>query len=204
VTDGERPFEISTPSVGSGVDAILEAAEQAAGEIREVARRQAGDLIRQAEDAVAARIQELTREAEQIREDATAEARDIRLAVEAYAKSRRREADEQVATKVEQTERRAREILAEAEQRGRSFEQQLQGRSEELAREVRELEARRERIVRGLQELASYIGEVVGRPAVPRAVQTLPDPAAGNGSEPELEQALDVRETRFSRRRLVR
>src|SRR5262249_19010466 len=133
------PAASSHAGVGAGIDAILEAAELAAEEIRASARKQGQDLIRQAEEAVAARIQELTREGEKIREEAANEARDVRLAVEAYAKSRRREADEQVSKKVEETERRAREILAEAEQRGKAYEAQLQRRNEQLDNEVRDL-----------------------------------------------------------------
>jgi vacuolar-type H+-ATPase subunit H len=190
--------------VGAGVNAILEAAEQAAEEIRAAARKQGQDLMRQAEEAVAARIQELTREGDKIREEASTEARDIRLAVEAYGKSRRREADELVAKKVDDTERRAREILGEAEQRARTFEQQLQARHEQLDREVRDLEARRERVLRGLQELAAHIGEAIRQPAI-RSVPE-PPPIEANGGEPEIDEALTVRETRreSARRRLAR
>jgi vacuolar-type H+-ATPase subunit H len=206
VTDLDETVEGAAPSspsaeVGGRVAAILDAAEQAAEEIRAEARKQGAELIHQAEEAVAARIQELTREAERIREEAAAEARDIRLAVEAYAKSRRRDADEIVAKKVDETERRAREILAEAEQRGQAYESQMQGRSEQLGREVHELEVRRDRVIRGLQELSAHIGEAIRRPAVVPVA-----PAAEQNGEPQLEDALEVRRPRreLTRRRLTR
>jgi hypothetical protein len=68
---------------------------------------------------------------------------------------------------------------------------------------VRDLEARRERVLRGLQELAGHIGEAIRQP-----VRSVPEPPAieANGGAPEIDEALAVRETRreSARRRLAR
>src|SRR5262249_8765512 len=120
--------------------------------------------------------------------------------------------------KVDDTERRAREILAEAEQRGKAYEQQLQRRNEQLDHEVRDLEARRLRVVRTLQELQATIGEAIRQPVRPGGDQPPPVPTPAPGPEaplppdaaaarpvpePEMDQVLDVRQSR-PRRRLAR
>ena len=97
----EREGGGSFAEVGAGVTAILEAAEQAAEKIRADARKEAAALIHEAEEAVAARLQALTRDADRVREEAETEATrvreeaesdapDMRLSVEAYGTKQRR------------------------------------------------------------------------------------------------------------------
>src|ERR671914_904470 len=66
--------------VGGRVAGILEAAEQAAEQIRADALRQAHETMRRAEADAEVRIDELTREAGRVRSDAEDYARDIRHA----------------------------------------------------------------------------------------------------------------------------
>jgi DNA anti-recombination protein RmuC len=179
----------SYSEVGAGVAAILEAAEQAAEKIRADARSQGTDLIREAEQAVGARLQALTQDAErlrneadaraeQIRAEAESEARDLRLAAEAYGKRLRVEAEEEVAKIVRRAEDRAAEILANVEERAAEAAQQAEARFGHLSEEVRELEARRQRVVEALRKISNAIGDVV----------TVDE---GRNHDSELDEALD-------------
>src|SRR5438552_2238490 len=87
------PEERDSPSrvdVGSKVNAIIEAAEAAAEEIGQDARREASGLMRKAEQDAAARIEELTREASRLRAEADQYARDISEAADSYGTQHRR------------------------------------------------------------------------------------------------------------------
>jgi hypothetical protein len=193
------PAANGSTEVGAGVSAILAAAEQAAEEIRADARKRAAELIHEAEEAVAARIQDLTRQGEKLREEAEAEARDLRLAVEAYGKSRRREADSEATHVVAKAEGRAKEILAEADKRADALAAELTSRRQELQRDVERLESLRVQVLRQLRELGSQIAQAT-RLAAPN------EQASGEGKPEEaqegIERALDV--GRPHRRRLVR
>ena len=65
-------------TVGSKVNAIIEAAEAAAKEIGQDARREALEIKQQAEKQAAALIEELTRDAVQTKVEADQYARDLR------------------------------------------------------------------------------------------------------------------------------
>jgi hypothetical protein len=164
-----EPDPRSYADVGAGVAGILEAAEAAADKIRADARKEASDLIREAEEAVAARLQALTREAEGTRVAAEEEARDVRLAVEAYATQRRREADEEFRRALDEAGRDAAQLRDAAEEAAKRANAETTTRAEELRAEVKRLEARREKIVAALRRISSHIDDLVAdEPAVER------------------------------------
>src|SRR5207247_4777545 len=80
-------------TTGNSVVAVLNAGE-AAGTIREDARRQADEILSQAKVEAHARVDELTREAERARAEADDYARDIGVAVDSYGTQARRGAEE--------------------------------------------------------------------------------------------------------------
>ena len=81
-------------SVGSKVNAIIEAAEEAAKELRDRANLEAIEVLRQAEQHAAARIEELTREAAQAKTEADQYARDMTEAADSYGTQHRRTVEE--------------------------------------------------------------------------------------------------------------
>lgn len=186
--------------VGAGVAAILEAAEQAAEKIRADARKQAAELIHEAEEAVGARLQALTKdgqrvreeaeeEASRVREEAESDARDMRLAVEAYGTKRRREADEEADRTLSEAESRAEELLSRAELKSREADEAAAARSVALREEVRRLEERRRRVVDTLRKISLHLEDALD------GEQTTQDPAhepTAREREQELPEALSA------------
>ena len=84
-----------SPDVGGKVNAIIEAAETAAEEIGQDARREASEVKQQAEQQAASMIEELTREAAQASVEADQYARDMREAADSYGSQHRRSAEEE-------------------------------------------------------------------------------------------------------------
>jgi hypothetical protein len=197
--------------VGAGVTGILQAAEEAADRIRAEARKHAADLIHETEEAVAARLQALTRDAETVRTEAEAEARDMRLAVEAYGTKRRREADEEAKRLVAEAEEKVHEIVEGAEERAREAQRALAERGEALRNEVRSLELKRQKAVDALRRIVAHLEDALDAPGPapaerqrepereqPRAVEPVRE-----AERPPLDEALGAA-TRKSRRRLAR
>src|SRR5206468_10472983 len=125
--DEEKPANGSR-YVGSRVTGILEAAEQAAEQIRSDALREAHDTMRRAEADAQVRIEELTREAERVRAEADDYARDIRQAVDSYGTQARREAEEQ-----------ARQALTAADDEARAVRDPAQAIAERIHTEAGKL-----------------------------------------------------------------
>lgn len=178
----EAPVARRAADVGAGVEAILRAAEEAAERIEGEARRHAAELTRNAEEAVAARLQELTHDAERIREQAEAEARDMRLAVEAYGTRRRREADEEARAILAEAEQRARRLVAAAEERAREAAEANAARAQELEAQVRALETKRQKASDAVRRIVAHLEDALVESPQP-AEQRLPE---------TLEQALEV------------
>jgi cell division septum initiation protein DivIVA len=186
--------------VGAGVTAILQAAEEAADNIRADARKQAADLIHEAEEAVAARLQALTRDAEKLRSDAEAEARDMRLAVEGYGTKRRRDADEEANRLLAEAEARAREIVDGAEERVRESNRAVAERGEALQAEVRSLELKRQKAVDALRRIVAHLEDALDGQPADREPPVRPEPVR---ERPELAEDLGAA-ARRPRRRLAR
>src|SRR5215211_4186820 len=137
----DRPAEPAEPqgygALGDRVTGILEAAEQAAGEIRAEARKLAADLQREARAESERLKEELTADARRLRQEADEYARDMRLAVEAYATQHRRQAEEEGRAIVAQAEKQSTTRREAAEQLTRKVEADVRRREDALRGEVR-------------------------------------------------------------------
>jgi len=152
--------------VGSRVSAILAAAERAAEELKTEAKREVSELLGRAESDAAARISELTAEAERTRGDADDYASDVRLAVDAYASQHRREAEEEGRRAVAEAEEQSRAMRETAEDMARQIDGDARRKVEELRQEIKLLEDRRERAFQSLRDVAAQLEDVLLRPRV--------------------------------------
>jgi len=148
-------------ALGDRVTGILEAAEQAAAEIREDASQLAGDLEREARAEAERLKQELTAEARNLRDEAEGYARDMRLAVEAYAKQHRRQAEEEARSLVAEAEKQSTTMRETAEETMRQVEADVLRRQDDLRSEVRMLESRKRDALERLGEIAAAVQDVL-------------------------------------------
>jgi vacuolar-type H+-ATPase subunit E/Vma4 len=160
-TDGPQ----SHADVGGKVSAILEAAEAAAGEIRQGARREALKIVQLAEKQAASQIEELTHAAARARADADDYARDVRTAVHSYGTQQRHEAEEVARRVVADAEEQARAMREAAEEMAEQIQRDAHQRHETLQKEVKEVEARRQRALEGLRDIAAQLEDVLVEPA---------------------------------------
>jgi hypothetical protein len=170
--------------VAARVGGILEAAEQAAEQIRADALRQAHDTMRRAEADAELRIEELSREAERVRTEADEYARDIRQAVDSYGTQARREAEEEARRLVSEAEKQARATREAAQAMSEQIQADSHGRAETLQRELKALEERRQRVLGGLRDLAAQLQDA------------LVEPSRAAADEDSLIDALDVERRR--------
>jgi hypothetical protein len=150
--------------VGARVTSILEAAEQAAEQIRSDSLREAAETIKRAEADAEVRIQELTRESERVRAEADDYARDIRQAVDSYGTQARREAEEEARALMQSAEDQSRAIRENAEAMSEQIAGEAHRRHEHLQREARALEERRQRVLDGLRDLAAQLQDALVEP----------------------------------------
>jgi chromosome segregation ATPase len=170
--------------VGARVTGILEAAEQAAEQIRSDALRQVHESLRRAEGDAEARIEELTREAARVRAEADDYARDIRQAVDSYGTQARREAEEEARRLVTDAEDQARATREAAQAMAEQIQADAYRRHETLLREAKALEERRQRVLDGLRDLAAQLQDA------------LVEPTRSIADEDSLIDALDVERRR--------
>jgi len=170
--------------VGDRVAHVLNVAEEAAEQIRSDARKEGVRIIQQAEATSATRVEELTREAEQLRQEAEDYARDIRSAVDSYATQQRREAEEESRRILAEAEGQARATREASQEMSEQMQQETRRRHELLQRESKLLEERRQRVVEGLRDLSAQLQDA------------LVEPARQSRDEESLTDALD-----FERRR---
>lgn len=162
--------------VGSRVTGILEAAEQAAEQIRSDSLRQAHETMRRAEADAQARIEELTREAERVRVEADDYARDIRQAVDSYGTQARREAEEEARHLVTDAEEQARATREAAQAMAEQIQEDARRRNESLQRDAKALEERRQRVLDGLRDLVAQLQDALVEPSrVAREDESLVD-----------------------------
>lgn len=151
--------------IGGKVNAIIKAAEAAAEEIGATARREAGETARQAEQQAAARIEELTRDAAQNRAEAEQYARDMREAADSYGTQHRRSAEEEARRVLADAEAKAKELLETAQTKADQIDRDVGERHETLRREARMLEARRQRVLESLRDLAAQLQDALVEPS---------------------------------------
>ena len=159
-----RPPE-TRADIGDKVNAIIKAAEAAAEEIGQTARRDAGALLRQAEQQAAARIEELTHDAAEARAEADQYARDMREAADSYGTQHRRSAEEEARRVLADAEAKAKGLLEAAQQKAEEIDRDVGERHETLRREARMLEARRQRVLESLRDLAAQLQDALVEPA---------------------------------------
>jgi hypothetical protein len=152
--------------VGSRVDAILRAAEEAGEALRAEARAEAASIRERADQDARARISELTAEADRARREADDYASDIRLAVDAYAAQERREATEEAERARAEAQEEARAMREAAEAMARDIEAEARRRAEDLRQEIRLLDDRRQRAFESLRDVAAQLEDVLVRPRV--------------------------------------
>jgi len=179
----ERQASHGRTDIGEKVNAIIEAAEAAAQEIGEKARREARAIVTQADEQAAERIEALTREASEARAEADQYARDMREAADSYGTQHRRSAEEEALRVLSEAEEKARERLDGAERKAEQMERDIGERHSTLKREARMLEERRQRVLESLRDLAAQIQDALVEPAR--------EPARQEGEE-ALMDALDV------------
>jgi hypothetical protein len=181
--EDDRPANGSA-DVGARVTGILDAAEQAAEQIRADALRQAHETMRRAEADAEVRIEELSREAERVRAEADDYARDIRQAVDSYGTQARREAEEEARRLVSEAEEQARATREAAQAMSEQIQSDASRRHETLQREARALEERRQRVIEGLRDLVAQLQDA------------LIEPSRAASEEDSLIDALDVERRR--------
>jgi hypothetical protein len=148
-------------ALGERVTGILEAAEQAAEEIRRDAKQQASEHDRAARAEAERLTKELTEQARSLHAEAEEYARDMRLAVEAYSTQHRRQAEEEGRKIVAGAEEQASTLREAAEQTVREVEGDIRRSQEKLQAEVRRLEQRRREALEQLREIAALVQEVL-------------------------------------------
>ena len=163
----EREPQREHTQVGARVASVLNAAEEAADQIRADARREGVRIIQEAEATAASRIDELTREAEQLRQEAEDYARDIRSAVDSYATQQRREAEEESRRVLAEAEAQARATREASQEMSDQMQDEARRRHEMLQRESKALEERRQRVVEGLRDLSAQLQDALIEPARP-------------------------------------
>jgi hypothetical protein len=163
--EDEKPVTNGSADVGARVAGILEAAEQAAEQVRADALREANETMRRAEANAEVRIGELSREAERVRTEADDYARDIRQAVDSYGTQARREAEEEARKLVNEAEEQARASREAAQAMAEQIQSDARGRHETLQREAKALEERRQRVLDGLRDLAAQLQDALVEPS---------------------------------------
>ena len=163
----EEPTDrrVDHASTGTRVAQVLNAAEEAAEAIRAEARRHADEILRQAKADAAARVEELSREAERVRAEADDYARDIRVAVDSYGTQARRDAEQEARNLLADAEEHARATREAAQQMASQIEDGARRRHESLVHEARSLEERRQRVLDGLRDLAAQLQDALVEPA---------------------------------------
>lgn len=170
--------------LGEHVTSVLEAADQAAAEIREEARGAAQELTKRAQQEADALVERaraetetLSHEAVGLRVDAEEESRELKERANAYATEKRREADRQVSALVSQAKRDASEHTRAAQER-----------SAALAENIERSQQRLRQLVDGLRDLAERLEEILREP-----------PAAPQGEGVESKRAEESMEESLRR-----
>lgn len=161
---------------GDRVAAVLQAAEEAAEQIRSDAQTAAEQMTRQAEQVSKSLLGEAKSEAQRVRVEADTEAKNTREAVESYATNHRREAEEKAAKTLSEADAQARAAREAAEAMAQRIEESARSLEEEVREQDRMVRGRMQRYLAALRDVSSQIEEVLGET---------------ERGEPELVEALD-------------
>jgi hypothetical protein len=139
--------------LGDHVNAVLQAAEDAAARIQD-----------EAQEAARKDAEELKAEAQRLRSDAARFTKRARAAAEKEAANRRAKAEAEAEDVLAQAEDEAEEILLEAERQAASVKQDAERRHETLNKDVTLAEDRLRELANGLYELAERLEDLLGTP----------------------------------------
>jgi hypothetical protein len=167
--------------LGDRVAAVLQAAEEAAEQIRSEANTAAEQVTRQAEQESKALLEQATSEAQRVRLEADTEAKNTREAVESYATNHRREAEVKAAKVLSEAEGQARASREAAEAMAQRIEESARTLEEEVRDQDRMIRGRMQRYLAALRDVSGQIEEVLGET---------------DRGEPALVEALDVERAR--------
>jgi hypothetical protein len=148
--------------LGDRMAGILQAAEEAAEQIKAEARTEAVSIRRRAEEAAAARAGQAKQAAERLRSQANQDAAEIRRTGESGASGQRREADEQAARTLADAENQTRATREAAVAMERQIHDSARARAQSFERETAPLEAQLRRTLAGLRELTSALEDLTG------------------------------------------
>jgi hypothetical protein len=146
--------------LGDRVAAVLQAAEEAAEQMRLDARSTADQLLEEAK-----------REAQRVRVEADTDAKNTREAVESYATNHRREAEEKAGKLLSEAEGQARASREAAEAMAKRIEESARTLEEEVREQERMIRGRMQRYLAALRDVSGQIEDVLGE--TERGEQTL-------------------------------
>jgi hypothetical protein len=146
--------------LGDRVAAVLQAAEEAAEQMRLDARSTADQLLEEAK-----------REAQRVRVEADKDAKNTREAVESYATNHRREAEEKAGKLLTEAEGQARASREAAEAMAKRIEESARTLEEEVREQERMIRGRMQRYLAALRDVSGQIEDVLGE--TERGEQTL-------------------------------
>jgi arylsulfatase A-like enzyme len=164
--------------LGDRVAAVLQAAEEAAEQIRTDAKTAAEQMTREAKQESSSLLENAKNEAQRLRVEADREAKNTREAVESYATNHRREAEEKAAKMLSEAETQARASREAAEAMAKQIEERAQTLGEEVREQERMIRGRMQRYLAALRDVSTQIEEVIGET---------------ERGEPTLVEALDER-----------
>jgi hypothetical protein len=167
--------------LGDRVAAVLQAAEEAAAQIRFDANAAAEQVTREAEEESRSLLENSKSEAQRVRVEADTEARNTREAVESYATNHRREAEEKAGKLLSEAEAQARASREAAEAMAQRLEESARTLEEEARDQERMIRGRMQRYLAALRDVSGQIEEVLGET---------------ERGEPALVEALDERAER--------
>jgi hypothetical protein len=160
---------------GDRVAAVLQAAEEAAAQIRSDAETASEQMTRQAEQVSKSLLEEAKSEAQRVRVEADREAKNTREAVESYATNHRRDAEEKAAKALADADAQARASREAAEAMAQRIEEGARTLEEEVREQERMIRGRMQRYLAALRDVSSQIEEVLGETerAEPALVEAL-------------------------------
>jgi hypothetical protein len=147
---------------GDRVASVLQAAEEAAAQIRSDAQTASEQMTRQAEQVSKSLLEEAKSEAQRVRLEADTEATNTREAVESYATNHRREAEEKAAKTLADADAQARAAREAAEAMAQRIEEGARTLEEEVREQERMIRGRMQRYLAALRDVSSQIEEVLG------------------------------------------
>lgn len=162
---------------GDRVAAVLQAAEEAAEQIRNDAQTAAEQMTRQAEQVSKSLLEEAKSEAHRVRVEADTEAKNTREAVESYATNHRREAEEKASKALSDADAQARASREAAEAMAQRIEESARSLEEEVREQERMIRGRMQRYLAALRDVSSQIEEVLGETEREPALVEALDPA---------------------------